>query len=404
MSGQVSLLAEAKAIGALVQQGWRPKRTIIYLSWDAEEPGLVGSTEWVETHAAELKQKAVAYINSDTNGRGFLNAGGSPSLQHLVNGAAAGIADPETGVSVLERKRAQLELAGSGPDAGEYEHQLADTAANPERDIPVYALGSGSDYTAFLDHLGTAVLHIGFGGEGDVGGVYHSAYDTWRYYNRFADPGFRYAPTLAKLAGHMVLRLADARLPLERYRGFADAVSTWVDEVKSLATGRRDAARAQARLMAHHIYRLAADPTRMKDSPAVLKPVPRFDFARLDSAVGRLKKSASDFDAALAARGRSVPDSMAAELFDISREADQAVAPEIGLPGRPWYRNLMYAPGHLTGYSAKTLPGIREAIEDGRWNDVDRYIGLTAAALDSCADRLDAGTRLITSATPAPAQ
>ena len=401
MSGQVSLLAEAKAIGALAKQGWRPKRTIIYLSWDAEEPGLLGSTEWVEAHASELKQKAIAYINSDTNGRGFLNAGGSPSLQHLLNTTASGITDPETGVSILDRKRAQLELLGNGSDAGDDDHYLAALASGRTRDIPLNPLGSGSDYTAFLDHIGTPVLHLGFGGERDVGGVYHSAYDNWDYYNRFADPGFRYAPVLAKLAGHMVLRLAGSRLPPTRYGDFAAAVSQYADQVKSLADERRRAAKTQARMLAQNVYRLAADPSRIKTDPVILKPVPKIDFTPLQAAVRRLSKSATEFDAALAARGRSLPDNVVDGLFDITREADQAVAPETGLPGRPWYRNLIYAPGHLTGYSAKTLPGIREAIEDERWPDVDRYITLTAEALDSCAARLDSGTRLIAASTVA---
>jgi len=404
MSGQVALLAEAKAIGALAKQGWRPKRTIVYLSWDAEEPGLLGSTEWAEAHAAELKQKALAYVNSDTNGRGFLNAGGSPALQHLLNTVASGISDPETGVSVLERKRAQLELLGNGWDAGDDDRHLAALASNPARDIPLNPLGSGSDYTVFLDHLGTPVLHLGFGGEGDMGGVYHSAYDSWDYYNRFADPGFRYAPVLAKLAGHLVLRLANSHLPQKRYADFAVAVSEYIEQVKSLADERRRTAKTQTRMLAQNVYRLASDPRRIKADPVVLKPVPEFDFTPVETAVRRLKKSAKAFDAAVAARGPSLPDAVIAELFNITREAEQAVAPDTGLPGRPWYRNLIYAPGHLTGYSAKTLPGIREAIEDERWPDVDRYIQLTAAALDSCAARLDTGTRLIATSTVASAR
>jgi N-acetylated-alpha-linked acidic dipeptidase len=400
MSGQVSLLAEAKAIGMLAKQGWRPSRTIMYLSWDAEEPGLLGSTEWAEAHAAELKQKAIAYINSDTNGRGFLNAGGSPTLQHLLNAVASGISDPETGVSILDRKRAQLQLLGNGPDAGDDDRDLAALVSNPARDIPVNPLGSGSDYTVFLDHLGTSVLHLGFGGERDVGGVYHSAYDTWDYYNRFADPGFRYAPVLAKLAGHLVLRLADSRLPQKRYGEFAAAVSGYVEKVKTLADERRRAAKSQARMLAQNVYRLAADPSRIKADPVILKPVPQFDFAPLNKAVDRLKTSAKEYDAALSANGAILPDDTVRQLFDLARETDQTLAPDSGLPGRPWYKNLIYAPGHLTGYSAKTLPGIREAIEDERWQEVDHYISVTAAALSSYSDRLDTGIHVINAGTP----
>ncbi len=398
MSGQVALLAEAKAIGQLARQGWRPKRTIVYLSWDAEEPGLLGSTEWVETHAAELKQKALVYINSDTNGRGFLSASGSHSLQHLVSSIAGAIVDPETGVSVLERERAQLQFVGNSPDAGDEDRDAAASSADPSRDIPIAALGSGTDYSAFLDHLGVAVLDLRFNGEGDVGGVYHSAYDTWEYYSRFADPGFHYAVVLAKMAGHTVLRLADLRLPQTRYGDFAETVSGYLRQVKSLADKRREAAEVQARMLAAHVYRLAVDPQKIKGTPVTLKPVPYFDFAPLENAVDRLTHSARNFDAALSANGAQLPENAIRDLFDLVREADQSLAPEVGLPGRPWYKNLIYAPGGLTGYFAKTLPGIREAIEGERWSDVDRYTAITAAALNAYSDKLDAGSRLVTHA------
>lgn len=396
MSGQVALLAEARAIGQLSRHGWRPKRTIVYLSWDAEEPTLAGSTEWVEAHAAELQQKAVAYINSDTNGRGFLNASGSPSLQHLVNRAAARVSDPETGVSVLERKRAQLRLAGSGPDAGDDDRELAEIAANPARDIPLGAPGSGTDYTAFLDHLGIPSLNLEFGGEGDIGGVYHSAYDTLAFYTRFADPGFHYGPVLAKMAGRVVLRLADSSMPPQRFGDLAHALSGYLDEVKKLADERRETAAAQAKLLSAHVFRLAADPERLKAPPAALKPVPRFDFAPMEAAVAHLQRSAKSYDAATA-RAVNLPPQEVERLFRLISEAEQALAPEIGLPGRPWYRNLVYAPGRLTGYSAKTLPGIREAIEEQRWKDAKRYIPITAGAIDSAADRLDAARQLVVS-------
>lgn len=397
MSGQVALLAEANAIGKLARQGWRPKRTIVYISWDAEEPSLIGSTEWVELHAAELRQKAIAYINTDSNGRGFLNAGGSPSLQHLVNQVAAGILDPETGVSVLERKRAQLQLAGSGSDADDEDRQLAEIAANPARDVPLRAPGAGTDYTAFADHLGIPVVDLEFAGEGDIGGVYHSAYDTWEFYTRFADPGFRYGPVLAKMAGQSVLRLADSALPLQRFGDLADTLSDDLDQVKKLADDRRETAAAQAKLFNAHIFRLAADPAKIKAPPSRLKPVPGFDFAPMERAVGRLKRSAREYDDAIAANAADMPAGDAGQLFRLVGQAEQALAPDAGLPGRPWYRNLIYAPGRLTGYSAKTLPGIREAIEEQRWKDVNRYVAITAAAVDEAADRLDLARRLISS-------
>ena len=397
MSGQVALMAEARAIGQLAQHGWRPKRTVVYLSWDAEEPTLAGSTEWVEGHAAELGQKAVAYINSDTNGRGFLNAAGSPSLQHLVNRVAARVSDPETGVSVLDRKRAQLRLAGNGPDAGDDDRELAEFAANPARDIPLAAPGSGTDYTAFLDHLGIPAVDLEFGGEGDIGGVYHSAYDTPAFYTRFADPGFHYGAVLAQMAGHVVLHLADTALPPQRFTDLANAVSGYLDEVKRLAEDRRATAAAQAKLLSAHVFRLAADPDKLQAPPAALKPVPRFNFAPMAMAVAHLRHSAKSYDGAVTARTVNLPPQESDRLFRLVGEAEQALAPVAGLPGRPWYRNLVYAPGRLTGYSAKTLPGIREAIEEQRWKDAKRYIMVTATALDAAADRLDSARQLVVS-------
>src|SRR5258706_9313697 len=188
MSGHIALMAEAKAIGALAKEGWRPKRTLVYLSWDAEEPMLLGSTEWAETHADELKQKGLVYINSDGNGRGFLNVEGSHSLQHLVNMVAGDVSDPETGVSVGTRLRARLQVTGTAPGANEEARDRGKVALDPARDLPIEALGSGSDYSTFLQHLGLAALNVGFGGEGQVGGVYHSAYDSYDYYRRFGDP------------------------------------------------------------------------------------------------------------------------------------------------------------------------------------------------------------------------
>ena len=192
MSGLVAMLAEARAVGTLAQAGWRPRRTIVYAAWDGEEPGLLGSTEWVETHADELRKKAVAYINSDGNGRGFLGMGGSHSLETFINEVARDATDPQTNVSVRERARAlAIVRAASDDDRRE---------ARDRGNLRIAALGSGSDYTPFLQHLGVASLSIGFGGE-DSGGSYHSIYDSFAHYERFGDPGFAYGEALAKVGG-----------------------------------------------------------------------------------------------------------------------------------------------------------------------------------------------------------
>jgi N-acetylated-alpha-linked acidic dipeptidase len=395
MSGHVAMMGEAKAIGTLARTGWRPKRTLVYLSWDAEEPMLFGSTEWAETHAAELKQKALVYVNTDGSGHGFLNAAGSHSLQHLVNRVAADLTDPETGASVLARARARLQVAGAAPGATEAARDDARIAGDLGHDVPIGALGSGSDYSAFLQHLGIAALNLAYGGEGQVSGVYHSAYDTYEYYSRFGDPGFVYTPVLAKTAGHIMLRMADSDLPLMRYSDFADTVARYLDQVKRLADTRRQQAEAQAKMLAADAFRLADDPTKTSGPPTALKRVPHFNMAPLDNAVDHLRSSAKAFDTALAARGDRQSPETKAKLIDLARETEQTLLASGGLPGRDWYKHLIYAPGRYTGYQPKTLPGVREAIEEERFADVDHYAALTAAALDAYADKLDEGVGLM---------
>src|SRR5207237_6232795 len=161
-------MAEARGLGELAKTGWKPKRTIVYCAWDGEEPGLLGSTEWVETHADMLKDKAAVYINTDSNGRGFLGIGGSHTLEKFINEVGRDIPDPQTTMSVWERARAQQIVGGPANARKE---------ALERPDLRIYALGSGSDYTPFLQHLGIASMNIGFGGE-DGGGSYHSIYDS----------------------------------------------------------------------------------------------------------------------------------------------------------------------------------------------------------------------------------
>src|SRR5215472_1662670 len=280
LSGQVAMLAEAKAIGTLVKSGWRPKRTLIYASWDGQEPGLLGSTEWAETHAAELSRSAVLYLNSDTNTRGFLAAGGSQSLQHLVNQVAHEVRDPETGVSAQARLRARFLAQGYGrepaededdTDAARREMRLAEGAG----DLPIRALGSGSDYTPFLQHLGLAALNIEYRGEDDQAGVYHSTYDSFDHYVRFGDPTFAYGVAEAETAGHVVLRMADADvLPLE-FTAFADTIGAYTEELRKLADEKRGKSAQLAKLLEQNAFGLAADPTRPVMAPAREPPVPQ---------------------------------------------------------------------------------------------------------------------------------
>jgi N-acetylated-alpha-linked acidic dipeptidase len=395
LSGQVALLAEAKSIGGLVKQGWRPRRTIVYTSWDGEEPMLVGSTEWTETHAAELKKKVLIYINSDTNGRGFLSVGGNHDFQHLVNEAATDVIDPETGVPIGQRLRAKMRIAALEPDAKEHLKAEAKIAADPDKDFPIEPLGSGSDYASFLQHLGVPVLDVGFGEEGDSRGVYHSRYDTFEHHSRFVDPGFVYDALLAKTVGRMVLRVVESSVPVQRAVDFADNVSDYLDEVKKLADEKREEAETQANLLRDRAFQLAADPTKSSGLPTALERVPHLEFAALEDAVDRLKRSAEGYDDALAKKASGVSGARRARLQALMFDIDHTLAPNVGLPGRAWYKNLIYAPGRFTGYGVKTLPGVREAIEDQRWADANRYAKLIATALDAYSDRLDKATALL---------
>ena len=406
LSGHVAMLAEAKAIGELLRTGWRPKRTLVYGSWDGEEPGLLGSTEWAETHAEELQKKAVLYVNSDTNTRGFLNLGGSHSLQHFVSDVAGSVQDPETGVTVAVRSRANAMVRGYDNGASERQKREGRRAANGA-DLAIEALGSGSDYTPFLQHLGVASLNIEYGGEADQAGVYHSAYDTFEHYMRFGDPGLKYGVTEAQTIGRVVLRMADAGVLPMQFGSFAETVGEYVEELHKLAEDKRKSAEELAKLLDQNAFGLAADPTRAVGPPARAPEVPFFELAPLDNAAARLQKSAKAYDelyAKVAAGALKLSAKQKTDLNDLLRGMEQTLTDARGLPGRDWYRHLVYAPGTLTGYGAKTLPGVREGIEQNRFDEANRYIPITAAALNAYGDRLDRAAALLRGAdTEAPA-
>ena len=386
LSGQVALMAEAKAMGELAKGGWRPKRTLIYASWDAEEPGLIGSTEWAESHAADLQAKAVMYLNSDNIDRGYLNLEGSHELQTLADGAAAEVTDPETGADVLARRRAYLQVKADAPGASAEAKALAKVASSGGP-LPIQALGSGSDYTPFLQHLGVPSLDVGFGGEGESGGVYHSAYDTHDHYVRFGDPGMKYSAVLARTAGRIAMRYADADLPPVDFTAFAATIAQYTDEVQKLADREREETAARNRLIDAGGYKLGGDPAKVELPPERQAEVPPIAFAALDQASARLSASAGRFQRLYAS-----PSLSAAQKASLGRAVqgiDQALMSPQGLPGRPWYRNMIYAPGTETGYGVKTLPAVREAIEQRRFGEVDAEVQATAAVLDAYADRLD---------------
>jgi N-acetylated-alpha-linked acidic dipeptidase len=288
-----------------------------------------------------------------------------------------------------------MRIAALAPTANEHARAEAKIAADADKDFSIEALGSGSDFSAFLDHLGVPVLDVGFYEEGHSGGVYHSRYDTFEHHSRYVDPGFVYDAMLAKTVGRIVLRVADSDLPVQNASAFASAVSDYLDQVKKLADDEREEAETQAKLLHDRAFQLASDPTKPSGLPTALDRVPHLEFASLEDAVDRLKRSAKAYDEALSKNSSHLSSSQIEKVQALMLKIDQTLAPDEGLPGRNWYKNLIYAPGRYTGYEAKTLPGVREAIEDRRWSDADRYAKLTADALNAYSDRLDQATAIL---------
>jgi N-acetylated-alpha-linked acidic dipeptidase len=393
LSGNVAMLSEAKGLGALYRSGWRPLRTIVYASWDGEEPGLLGSTEWAEAHAAELRKKGVLYINTDGNGRGSLEVQGTHSFQHLVNAIATDVTDPESGATGVQRMRAKV--LSEAYDDGTPRDNPAVAASESGADVPIGPLGSGSDYTAFIHHLGLPALNVGYGGESESAGVYHSVYDSYDHFTRFDDPGLKYGAALSKTVGRLVMRVADADTVPQRFGDFANTVDRYLREVKQLEDTRRNQDRLRERMERDDSFRTAMDPLKPVGPPESKPLTPHIELAVLEDSVDRLKASANAYDAAYADKSSGLTPERRDRLNAMLRDIDQLLLVPQGLPFRPWYRNLVYAPGRFTGYGAKTLPGVREAIEERRFADAVAYARLTAAALDAYSARLDSARRLL---------
>ena len=382
LSGQVAMLEEARAIGELAKGGWRPHRTIIYCSWDGEEEGLIGSTEWAEEHGEELRQHAAVYINSDSTGRGFLDSGGSHTLERLMTQVARDVNDPERNVSVLERLRDRQQVLANTPELRK--------EARERTLIRLDALGSGSDWTPFLQHTGIASMNIGYGGESG-GGSYHSIYDSFDHYTRFGDPGFHYGVAQAETTGRLVMRLANADvLPIE-FTTFAETLARYLDELTKLAHTMREDIEERNRLVRERAYEIASDPTRTYGPPKAEPPVPFLNFAPLQNAVSKLQQSAREYDRAAASVPSDAPNATVREaaLDQALMHAEQALTRPEGLPRRPWFRHQIYAPGFYTGYGVKTVPGVREAIEQKQWSDANQQIEIVARVIENYAVQVD---------------
>lgn len=373
IAGMISVLEEARAMGELYKQGWRPRRTIVYAGWDAEEPALLGSTEWAEDHGPELREKAVAYINTDGNGRGYFGAGGSHSLESFINEVTKDIEDPETGLSVWKRSQAALVRNGSATERRE---------ARERADLRIEALGSGSDFTPFIQHLGIASLNLGYGGE-DGGGIYHSIYDTWQWYERFSDGNYLYGRALAQTVGTAVMRLASADVLPYGFNNLAETLRGYVTEIKGVRDDLAARAAEHNRQLQDGVFAATNDPKAPLALPSAKSLPPHLNFAPLDNAVDSLTRAAARYEAALGAalRGGASPSAMA-RANAMLKDTERMFADDAGLPRRPWYKHLLYAPGYYTGYGVKTLPGVREAVEQESWDEAAREVTRLSAAIE----------------------
>ncbi len=385
LSGTSAMLEEARALGELRKRGWQPKRTIVYAAWDGEEPALLGSTEWAETHATDLQKHAVVYLNSDTNGRGYLNIGGSHSLEHFLNDVARDITDPETGVSVWRRAQAREIARATTAKARADIHDRAD--------LHIEALGSGSDYTPFLQHLGIASANLGFGGE-DASGIYHSIYDDYYFYTHFLDTDFSYERALAQTMGTAVIRLADADVLPFQFKNLADTVQTYVAELKDLLKTRQETIRERNKDLVDGLFTATNDPRRPVAAPKPEVVPPFVNFAPLENAASALSESAQRFaETSTAMRAKLEGNNQALVAINQKlQQSEQQLLDNGGLPNRSWYKHMLYAPGFYTGYGVKTIPGVRESLEQGQYPQAETEIGRASSALTRLAALIDSTT------------
>ena len=398
LSGQVALMEEARSMSELLKQGWKPKRTIIYCAWDGEEPGLLGSTEWVETHDKELQQHAVMYVNSDGNGRGFLYASGSHSLEHLVNEVAKTVQDPETKKTVWDRAHlVRIERAKNAEDRADVRHRA---------DYHIGALGDGSDYASFLDHLGVASLNIGYGGETE-GGIYHSIYDDFYWYTHFGDPNFAYGRALSQTGGTIVMRMADADLLPFEFSNASETVAKYVADLKKLLKDKQDEITEQNTEIDEGVFTATADPTKPYVPPTKEAVPPFMNFAPLDNAVSDFKRSSERYDKAMKALAKAgIPsdDSKLEPLNQMLIQSERAYTNPAGLPDRPWFKHMIYAPGAYTGYGVKTIPAVHEPLDAKKWAQAEAGVPMAAKAIEDEAKAVDAAADAVEKLAGEPAK
>ena len=394
ISGMVTVLEEARSMGELLKQGWKPKRTIIYCAWDGEEPGLLGSTEWVETHVEELRKHAVMYVNSDSNSRGYLALEGSHSLEHFINDVARDIQDPETKLSAW--KRAQLRGIANASSADE-RRELRE-----RHDLRLDMLGGGSDHAPFINFAGVASLGIGYGGE-DRGGIYHSIYDDFYWYTHFSDYDFVYGRALSQTGGTAVMRMADADLLPFQFTDFADDVKMYVREVEKFATQQREEIQERNAKTQEGVFEASADPRETWVTPKKEEMPPHLNFAPLDNAVDALTRSAADYQKVLdrvsANGGAALASASLREVNELLIQSERKLTTPEGLPGRFWYKHQLYAPGTYTGYAAKAIPAVRENLEQKKWKEAEQSAARVAQVLENEAVLITTAAAKLSAAT-----
>ena len=382
VSGAVALLEEARGLGTLLKQGWHPKRTVVLCFWDGEEEGLLGSTEWAEAHQDELRKDGAVYINSDGNGRGYLGVEGSHTLEKFLNSVARDIEDPETKLTVWKRMQ-MAEISQEGAEA------------RNRPDLRIGALGSGSDYTAFLDFLGVASVNMGFGGE-DQGGIYHSVYDDFYWYTHFADTNFVYGRALAQTAGTAVMRLADSELLPYDFDNFTDTIHRYIDDVQKLAKDKRDQIVERNKRIDEGMFAAIMDPRVPMVAPPKEAVPPFLNFAPLENGLVALQRTTEAYDKALADATENGGAALArAALKDVNQKlilVERALTLNEGLPNRPWFKHQIYAPGFYTGYGVKTLPAVRESIEQKQWKLADEQIAKVGKVLENAGEAIQGAT------------
>lgn len=389
ISGMVVEMEEARILAEYAAEtGWRPKRTIVFAAWGAEEQGLIGSVEWVEDNAGELSEKAVAYINTDGNGAGFLGAGGSHTLETFFDQIAHSVTDPIQGMTAAERVRSRNLMSGNPVTRGR---------AEKSSHYYLSALGSGSDYSGFFQHLGITSMNIGYGGEYG-GGSYHTNYDSYHYYTKFRDPGLHYTKALGSVTGRVATRLANADVLPFQFGNFARTVSEYADEmVDAMENTRSDVERHNMMVRDGH-YKAAANIREPYQEPTLRQEVPYINLSPMQNSVDRLKASAEAFDhayIAMAESGYGLSKRDVDQLDKLMYKIESKLIRPEGLPRRPWYRHHIYAPGYYTGYGVKTLPGVREGIEEYKWDETQEQMAKLADVLNAYCDQLDQATAMM---------